>query len=103
MGLQESKSKIVFILLPFLYFREDQKGGFRKEYHIIFVPRKSLLCEKKLKEAGVHGSLTNIEEFSLTLIPFDSDLLSMEIENSFRVGNLYRLYSLNFFLNRNAI
>ena len=69
----------------FFCFREDQKGGFRKEYHIIFVPRKSLLCEKKLKEAGVHGSLTNIEEFSLTLIPFDSDLLSMEIENSFRV------------------
>ena len=51
------------------------------------MPRKSLLCEKKLKEAGVHGSLTNIEEFSLTLIPFDSDLLSMEIENSFRVSS----------------
>ncbi|XP_045171518.1 vacuolar protein sorting-associated protein 33A-like isoform X2 [Mercenaria mercenaria] len=64
--------------------REDQKGGFRREFHIIFVPRKSLLCEKKLKEAGVHGSLTNIEEFSLALIPFDYDLMSMEMDNSFK-------------------
>ena len=39
-----------------------------------------------LQEAGVHGSLTHIEEFSLTLMPFDSDLLSMEMENSFRVS-----------------
>ncbi|XP_060558501.1 vacuolar protein sorting-associated protein 33A-like isoform X2 [Ruditapes philippinarum] len=64
--------------------REDQKGGFRREFHIIFVPRKSLLCEKKLKEAGVHGSFTNIEEFSLALIPFDYDLMSMEMDNSFK-------------------
>ncbi|XP_052224605.1 vacuolar protein sorting-associated protein 33A-like isoform X2 [Dreissena polymorpha] len=64
--------------------KEDQRGGFRKEYHIIFVPRKSLLCERRLKEAGVHGSLTNIEEFSLNLIPFDNDLLSMEMEDSFK-------------------
>lgn len=35
--------------IPYWFFREEHKGGFRKEYHIIFVPRKSLLCEKKLK------------------------------------------------------
>lgn len=38
-----------------------------------------------VQEAGVHGSLTNIEEFSLALIPFDYDLMSMEMDNSFKV------------------
>ena len=42
------------------------------------------ICIKQ--EAGVKGSLTNIEEFSLSLIPFDYDLLSMEMDNSFNVS-----------------
>ena len=34
----------------FLFFdREEESAGFRKEFHIFFVPRKSLLCERKLK------------------------------------------------------
>jgi len=37
------------------------------------------------QELGVHGSFTKIDEFSLEMIPFDSDLLSMEMEYSFRV------------------
>jgi len=33
-----------------LHCREEESGGhFRKDFHIFFVPRKSLLCEKKLK------------------------------------------------------
>ena len=28
---------------------EETKAGYKKEFHLIFVPRKSLLCEKKLK------------------------------------------------------
>ncbi|KAK3587055.1 hypothetical protein CHS0354_014922, partial [Potamilus streckersoni] len=90
---QTSVQNVIFVTRPKLdlmeqiaqnLLKEDQKGGFRKEYHIIFVPRKSLLCEKKLKESGVHGSLTNIEEFNLALVPFDYDVLSMEMETSFR-------------------
>ena len=27
---------------------EEMPGRFRKEFHIFFVPRKSLLCERKL-------------------------------------------------------
>ncbi|XP_052800544.1 vacuolar protein sorting-associated protein 33A-like isoform X4 [Mya arenaria] len=88
-----SVQNIIFVTRPKLdlmdqiaqsLLKEDTKGGFRKEYHIIFVPRKSLLCERRLKEAGVHGSVTHIEEFSLSMIPFDSDLMSMEMDNSFR-------------------
>ncbi|KAL5017366.1 hypothetical protein ScPMuIL_006955 [Solemya velum] len=93
---------IIFVTRPHLHLmeevaqnllHEDQKGGFRKEFHIIFVPRKSLLCERKLKEMGVYGTLQNIEEFSLSLIPFDYDLLSMEMETTFRECYLENDYS----------
>ncbi|XP_052075554.1 vacuolar protein sorting-associated protein 33A-like isoform X1 [Mytilus californianus] len=93
-GLPPSNvQNIIFIARPRLklmdliaqnLLQEEQKGGFRKEYHIIFVPRKSLLCEKRLKDLGVYGTLANIEEFSLSLIPFDYDLMSMEMDNSFK-------------------
>lgn len=58
-----------------------------KEFHVLFVPRKSHLCEKKLKELGVYGSFkNNLKEFFLDLIPLDYDLLSMENPDLFRVS-----------------
>lgn len=35
---------------------------------------------------GIYGTFTNIEEFNMELIPFDYDLLSMEMDSSFRVS-----------------
>uniref|UniRef100_A0A8C2PTC7 Vacuolar protein sorting-associated protein 33A n=1 Tax=Cyprinus carpio TaxID=7962 RepID=A0A8C2PTC7_CYPCA len=55
-----------------------------RDFHILFVPRRSLLCEQRLKEKGVLNSFTNLDEYILDLIPYDGDLLSMESESSFR-------------------
>ncbi|XP_033333810.1 vacuolar protein sorting-associated protein 33A [Megalopta genalis] len=60
----------------------------RKEFHLFFVPRKSLLCQKKLQNRGVFGSFTLIEEFKCDLFPFDSDLLSMELSGAFKEFHL---------------
>ncbi|CAF0986915.1 unnamed protein product [Brachionus calyciflorus] len=61
-----------------------------KEFHILFVPRKTHLCEKKLKELGVYGSFkNNLKEFFLDLIPLDYDLLSMESPELFKDSFLY--------------
>ncbi|XP_059169291.1 vacuolar protein sorting-associated protein 33A-like isoform X2 [Physella acuta] len=77
---------------------EETKGGqSRKEFYLLFVPRKSLLCEKKLKEAGVYGSFASVEEFNLGLIPFDSDLLSMEMDESYRECYLENDFTSMFF------
>ena len=41
--------------------REEKSGGgsgVKTDFHIVFVPRKSLLCEKRLVEGGVLGSLS---------------------------------------------
>ncbi|XP_066290958.1 vacuolar protein sorting-associated protein 33A-like [Branchiostoma lanceolatum] len=86
-------NNIVFLCRPKLalmeivaqnILKEEETGGSRKEFHIFFVPRKSLLCEQKLKELGVYGTFSNVDEYTLDLIPFDSDLLSMEIDTTFR-------------------
>ncbi|XP_055462230.1 vacuolar protein sorting-associated protein 33A [Psammomys obesus] len=62
---------------------EDRRGPTR-DFHILFVPRRSLLCEQRLKDLGVLGSFIYQEEYSLDLIPFDGDLLSMESEGAFK-------------------
>lgn len=66
------------------FFNSEEGNRQRKEFHIFFVPRKSLLCEKKLQNRGVFGNFTLIEEFSCDLFPFDCDLVSMEINNAYR-------------------
>ncbi|RXM90788.1 Vacuolar protein sorting-associated protein 33A [Acipenser ruthenus] len=62
---------------------EDRQRS-QRDFHILFVPRRSLLCEQRLEEQGVLGSFINIEEYILDLIPYDGDLLSMESESAFR-------------------
>lgn len=60
-----------------------------RDFHILFVPRRSMLCEQRLKEQGVLASFINIDEYILDLIPFDGDLLSMEYESAFRVSSTF--------------
>lgn len=58
--------------------------GVRKEFHLYFLPKISMLCEKHLKIKGVYGSFTNIGEFKCDIFPVDSDLLSMELKDVYR-------------------
>lgn len=59
-------------------------GSLLREFHLFFVPRKSILCIERLKNKGVYGSLTNVFEFKCHLFPLDNDLVSMELPCSFR-------------------
>ena len=45
----------------------------------------------------MYGTFTNVDEYCLDMIPFENDLLSMEMEDSFKVsGNIFPMgdYSL---------
>ena len=55
----------------------------RKHYAVFFVPRKSMIAERILEEEGVYGDIT-VHSFSMDLIPFDDDLLSLELDHSLR-------------------
>ncbi|XP_049767289.1 vacuolar protein sorting-associated protein 33A [Schistocerca serialis cubense] len=90
---QKDIKNIIFITRPHLHlmdkvadnvYGEEHSGGDRKEFHLFFVPQKSLLCEKWLKNRGVFGNFTWIEEFPCDLFPFDNDLMSMELESAFK-------------------
>lgn len=70
----------------FLFNCSEDKMQSPREFNILFVPRRSLLCEQRLKDQGVLGAFTNIDEYILDLIPYDGDLLSMESESAFRVS-----------------
>lgn len=59
------------------------KGGKQKNFYIYFVSRKTMICERALETAGVYSSV-NIGEFQLDLIPFDDDVVSLELESSYR-------------------
>ncbi|XP_039752536.1 vacuolar protein sorting-associated protein 33A [Pararge aegeria] len=53
------------------------------EFHLFFVPRKSELCEIHLKNRGVLSNLS-LQEFKCDIFPFESDVMSLELQNDFR-------------------
>jgi hypothetical protein len=85
---------VIFITRPKLHLMDyvgynvhadsKTKSGSKKQYHVFFVPKKSLLCMERLKHNGVFGSVSLVEEFRCELFPFDSDVVSMEISEVFR-------------------
>ena len=62
---------------------EIQHGGVRVDFHILFVPNKSLLCEKRLEDRGVLGSFAYLDELSVSWFPLDTDVVSLERPNIF--------------------
>lgn len=66
---------------------------------MIFVPRRSVTCEKTLKELGVNvadESMIRLSEFPLDCVTVEQDVLSMEWPNSFRELAIERDYTCLF-------
>ena len=51
-------------------------------YQVYFVPHKTLICEQVLEDEHVLHHI-DIGEYHLDLIPFDTDLISLELESCF--------------------
>lgn len=58
-------------------------AGAKKRFHLYFVSRRTLVCDEVLKKEGVFGSLS-VGEYKLDLIPFDDDLLTLELDTCFK-------------------
>ncbi|GBP27008.1 Vacuolar protein sorting-associated protein 33A [Eumeta japonica] len=86
-----STKHIIFITRPKLmlmdlvadYISSIRSKSISVEYHLFFVPRKSELCEKHLANRGVLLNI-NIQEFHCDIFPFESDVMSLELQNDFR-------------------
>ncbi|KAI3342742.1 Sec1-like protein [Ustulina deusta] len=66
--------------------RESQTGH---EFHIFWVPRRTLVSDKLLEEAGVLGDV-NISELPIYFFPLERDVLSLELDDSFRDLYLFK-------------
>lgn len=76
-------------LLPFAFWAylillSSGRGSNSNEILVYFLPHKSHVCEKMFQEEGISANV-NIQEFPLFFVPFDFDLLSLEMESSFKV------------------
>ncbi|ORX89440.1 vacuolar protein sorting-associated protein 33A [Basidiobolus meristosporus CBS 931.73] len=87
--LETESSSIIYICRPNIqyvrYIAEHVKqlSDTGKNFNLFFVPRRTMICERLLEEEGVYGDIT-IGEYHLDLIPFEDDLLSLELDNSFK-------------------
>ncbi|KAF4136275.1 Sec1 family [Phytophthora infestans] len=55
----------------------------KKRFHLYYVSRRTLVCDEVLKKEGVFGSLS-VGEYKLDLIPFDDDVLTLELDACFK-------------------
>ncbi|KAM0559677.1 hypothetical protein ACHAPJ_004201 [Fusarium lateritium] len=74
--------------------RESQTGH---DFHIFWVPRRTLVSDKLLEEAGVLGDV-NIAELPLSFFPLENDVLSLELDDSFRDLYLSKDVTPNFLI-----
>uniref|UniRef100_A0A7S4KP01 Vacuolar protein sorting-associated protein 33A n=1 Tax=Paramoeba aestuarina TaxID=180227 RepID=A0A7S4KP01_9EUKA len=65
------------------HIHHDKKQGKEKRYCIVFVPRRTIIAERVLEEEDVY-TCVQIEEFPLDLIPFEKDVFSLELDDSYR-------------------
>lgn len=63
--------------------------GRRYRYQLHYVPKRSFLCDQLFRNQGVFDLLEhNIYEYHLGLVPYDTDVLSLGLDNSFAQVNL---------------
>ncbi|GMH37511.1 hypothetical protein BSKO_05384 [Bryopsis sp. KO-2023] len=91
-GMEEPQSKNILYLaranvmnaqLIAKQIKSYNLQGHMHEYSVFFIPRLTCLCEKVFEEEGVKGDAT-LGEYPLEFIPFDDDVLSMEMERTYR-------------------
>lgn len=61
------------------------------EFSIFFAPRRTLVSNAVLEEAGIIGDV-NIAELPLYFLPLEQDVLSLELEDAF--SDLYLVWRL---------
>jgi len=56
---------------------------------VFWLPRRTIACERVLQEEGVYGDVA-AGELPIDFIPFDGDVLSLELDTAFRARALTR-------------
>ena len=75
--------------------RLQQKSSIEHDFSVILVPRRNMVCDKILEDAGVLGDVS-VEELQLYFLPLDENLLSLELNDTF--GDLYLVSTRKLFM-----
>jgi hypothetical protein len=59
------------------------RKGVRSQFHVYFVPSRSVVCEQIFEDEGAMTH-TSFGEFNLGLVSIDSDIFTMEMSSVFR-------------------
>ncbi|EFJ51049.1 hypothetical protein VOLCADRAFT_103690 [Volvox carteri f. nagariensis] len=54
-----------------------------QDFSVFFVPRCTKACERILEEEGVLGDFREIGEYCLDMVPYDDDVISLELDTAF--------------------
>lgn len=91
-AVKPSTQMVVYVTRPSIQSMKTIAGhirannairGLNYKYQVVFVPRKTMICQRVFEEEGVLGDL-ELAEFQLDLVPFDSDVMSLELPLAFR-------------------
>jgi hypothetical protein len=70
--------------------RLRRESSVSHDFTIIWIPRRNLVSDQLLEEAGVLGDCT-IHEYPLYFVPLSEDLLSLELQDAFSDLYLVRI------------
>ncbi|XP_034475329.1 vacuolar protein sorting-associated protein 33A [Drosophila innubila] len=90
MRFPKEPNNIIYIVRPQVslmdqlvqHVKSNSQHG--RQFHILFVPRRSCLCIKQLEDKDVMGAFGRLEELPWNFFPLDSDVVSMEMPNAYR-------------------
>ena len=82
---------VVYIVRPTIgatkalaaHVRAAARASEARTHAVYYVPRRTVVCERILEEEGVLGEVS-VEELPIDWIPFDEDVLSLELGSSFK-------------------
>lgn len=77
------RPQVNFMKMISSHIQHDTKQNLQREYSVIFVPRRTVVCEKVLEVEKVHEMVT-IGEYPLYIVPVDEDVLSFELELAYK-------------------
>ena len=64
------------------HIMQHGERGQKKEYEVVFVPRRTMICERVLEDRGVYSEVT-IRELHMDLVALDTDVLTLDLGSSY--------------------
>ncbi|XP_002061201.3 vacuolar protein sorting-associated protein 33A [Drosophila willistoni] len=88
--LSKEVNNVVYLLRPQVALMEllvghvKANGQAGRQFHILFVPRCSVLCLNQLDNKGFRSHFGRIEELQWNFLPLDADVVTMEMPQAYR-------------------